>query len=309
MNKTMSVVLGKLGFCLILTASSSAQAGVIRHDRNDTLYRTLAAAPSYAAVGDMIINNSSRCSGTAIASTWVLTAAHCVDDTVSSLTFTVGGVTYSGIDEIVHQNWTTNLTQGWDIALVQLGSAMTGISFAQLYAGAGEVGQVGTNVGFGRTGTGLTGNPSPSGTKRAGNNMIDATGTAAGWSSNILFQDFDNPLNVSDSTFGASSPLNLEYLIAPGDSGGGLFIDIAGSIYLAGVHSFGSSWDGDTNFDYGDLAGSTRVSSFLTWIDDIINPAPVTPVTPAALPEPGSLALLGLGLSLLIGTGAGRRAG
>ncbi len=305
----MSVVLGKLGFCLILTASSSAQAGVIRHDRNDTLYRTLAAAPSYAAVGDMIINNSSRCSGTAIASTWVLTAAHCVDDTVSSLTFTVGGVTYSGIDEIVHQNWTTNLTQGWDIALVQLGSAMTGISFAQLYAGAGEVGQVGTNVGFGRTGTGLTGNPSPSGTKRAGNNMIDATGTAAGWSSNILFQDFDNPLNVSDSTFGASSPLNLEYLIAPGDSGGGLFIDIAGSIYLAGVHSFGSSWDGDTNFDYGDLAGSTRVSSFLTWIDDIINPAPVTPVTPAALPEPGSLALLGLGLSLLIGTGAGRRAG
>lgn len=281
-----------------VTGMTAAHAGVIRHDRDDLLYRNLADSSGYAAVGDMIINNSSRCSGTAIASNWVLTAAHCVDDPISSLSFTVGGSTYYGINEIVHQNWTTNLTQGWDIALVELGSTMTGISFAQLYSGTSEVGNVGTNVGFGRTGTGLTGDTQSSGTKRAGNNMIDAIGANLGWSSNILLQDFDNPLAAGDSFFGSASPLDLEYIIAPGDSGGGLFIDIAGSIYLAGVHSFGASRDGATNFDYGDLAASTRVSSFITWINDIISPTPA----PTGLPAPDSLALLGLGLGLLAGS-------
>ncbi len=295
MNTAISAAL-----MLAVTGISAAQAGVIRHDRDDLLYRNLATSSSYVAVGDMIINNSSRCSGTAIAANWVLTAAHCVDDPISSLSFTVGGSTYYGVNEIVHENWTTNLTQGWDIALVELSGAMTGISFAQLYSGISEVGNVGTNVGFGMAGTGLTGNTLSSGTRRAGNNMIDATGTYIGWSSNILLQDFDNPLATSDSYFGSVSPLDLEYIIAPGDSGGGMFIDIAGSIYLAGVHSFGASRDGATNFDYGDLAGSTRVSSFITWINDIISPTP-TPA-PTVLPAPDSLALLVLGLGLLVGS-------
>ncbi|MDP2431692.1 MAG: S1 family peptidase [Pseudomonadota bacterium] len=293
MNKTRIARVRASAAILALMAAGqmTAQAGVIRHDRADSLYTSLAASAAYSGVGDMIINGDTRCSGTAISSTWILTAAHCVDGPISSLTFTVGSATYTGIDQIVHENWTTGLAAGWDIALVRVGSAMSGITFASLYTGSDELGRVGTNVGFGRTGTGLTGSTLSSGTKRAGDNMIDVTGLAVGWSDNLLFQDFDNPLNAGDSFFGLASPLNMEYLIAPGDSGGGLFIDVGGTRYLAGVHSLIRWVDALGDSDYGDVAGSTRVSSFVGWINDKINP----------IPEPGTLALVGLGLLLLSG--------
>ena len=55
----------------------------------------------------------------------------------------------------------------------------------------------------------------------------------------------------------------LEFLISPGDSGGGLFIDQK----LAGIHSYVYATDGKSDSDYGDVGCSTRVSDYIEWID------------------------------------------
>ena len=59
----------------------------------------------------------------------------------------------------------------------------------------------------------------------------------------------------------------MEFLIASGDSGGGMFINGK----LAGINSFVTAADGTTNSDYGDECCHTRISIFAKWIKDHID--------------------------------------
>jgi len=58
----------------------------------------------------------------------------------------------------------------------------------------------------------------------------------------------------------------LEFLIANGDSGGGLFIDKK----LAGINSCVMADDKSLNSNYNDWSGHTRVSLHKPWIDKMI---------------------------------------
>lgn len=64
-------------------------------------------------------------------------------------------------------------------------------------------------------------------------------------------------------------------MIAPGDSGGGLFVPCGqpgrGDDCLVGITSFIGAYDGAANADFGDIAGFVRVSAFNAWIDSVIN--------------------------------------
>ena len=253
-------------------AHATSIAGTIRHDRSDQLYLNLAAESQYAAVGRFdwtIPGGSGLASGTLINDQWVLTAAHVADDaTGTTLQFTVGGQTYQGVESIIDPNWTGDVSQAGDLALVRLNRPVASVTAARLYTGTDELGQVATIVGFGQTGTGLTGAYLSAGTKRAGNNLIGGLGDVIGYSDHSFLADFDYP---DPNATGKAVALDLEYLAAPGDSGGGWFIDVGGQTYLAGVTSFGYATDGDLNFGYGDIMGATRIGDYMSWISSIVS--------------------------------------
>ena len=282
------------GASLLLAASAlhtAAWSIVGRHDRPAEDYITSAGQPPFAGVGILTIG-SAYGSGTVIADgSWVLTAAHVVDfGTPSEWSFVLGTNTYSVAAIILHPNWTGDLDNGHDIALVKLNSIVSGVLPAQIYTGDPNnlLGAVGYSVGYGGHGDGLSGYTDFDDNARAMENVIDTF-----FGSDVFLSDFDHPDGTTNAleSFGSdANPLDLEGMGAPGDSGGPVFVVDANysSWYIAGVHSFIADVGppiGNENPDarYGDILGSTRVDLYANWINSTV-------------PEPASMTALAVGL-------------
>lgn len=276
-----SPVIAAIGLCVL--CGSPSPAGVIREDRDDALYTALASQPQFDPVGLLQISFTggglATCSATLIGDEWLLTAAHCVSRTdVSLIAFGAGGSFGFGSEVFVHPDWVDGaFTSGNDLALVRLASPIVDIEPARLVSGPIGQGDQLTAVGYGRTGGGIFGaQPGTEGTKRAGHNIFDQRGSFFGYDDRVLLADFDNPLDPSFSQMGATEPLDLEYSIAPGDSGGSAWVEQDGAWYVAGVASFiAAPRDLDADGSYGDVNGWTDVSAHLGWISSIV-PAPAT---------------------------------
>ena len=308
--------------CVLLGHMDFGRAGVIRNDVADSFYTNLAAQSVYDSVGFLTWSEGTSgyiASGTLISPEWVLTAGHVVGGTNNSgagisemifgLSSSYDGMGVSAEEWIPYTGWSSsggNLWNGVDLGLVRLSQPITSVAPAQIDFSTSPVGLLGTNVGYGRSGLGTGGMTTAAGTKRAGQNMIDARGGMVttmgsgtllnlnGISPTVLFQDFDHPTNLVASSMGSAIPVAQEYLIGSGDSGGGLFMDVGGVTKLVGVHSFLASlpYPLDTtgaNADYGDLAGSVSVQSFENWI-----------FTTTGVPEPSVVSLLFFGLGGLV---------
>ncbi len=107
---------------------------------------------------------------------FVLTAAHVVDyQGLLPASFTAAfpglGATYTGVRFYVHPNWTGDVKDGYDIALVRLDAPVPTRAYDLLRTEISAT-VIGDLAGFGYSGTGDTGATFPLGTLHQGQNTI-----------------------------------------------------------------------------------------------------------------------------------------
>jgi hypothetical protein len=134
-----------------------------------------------------------------------------------------------------------------DIALCYSAQDFGLTFYPELHSEFDERGQICSISGYGITGTFETGFKVSDAKRRAGSNKIER------YEKSVLI-----------CTPSSSNRTSLEFLIAPGDSGGGLFIGNK----LAGINSFISCDQGKIpNSAYGTESGHTRISLYYDWIN------------------------------------------
>lgn len=150
---------------------------------------------------------------------------------------------------VIHKDYNYEKFGKHDIAVCLLSEDIGLDWYPEIYTEDTEIGSICSMAGFGATGTFITGIKKHGAEKRAGSNFIDAT----------------DPFLLFCSPSLSHNKTQLEFLIAPGDSGGGLFIGNK----LAGIHS-GVIEDKPNKgkSKYGAVSIHTRVSVYKDWIKE-----------------------------------------
>lgn len=318
MSRNQTLGLHWIVWVAVILASIPVASFAVYFTDSDTRSASSSWVPpsSYNNTGWIEITEGSsqyRGTGVLVANNWVLTAAHnWYASEVTALAFNIGGQSYSARSWVQHPDWISNptvsLSQGSDLALFQLSSAVSGITPASLYTGTQELGSEVTFFGAGLTGSGTSGLQSNSSADLfAGNNTIDriispssggllafdlddGTTERNTLGSSGLFDIYGNSVSTSPdwSLEGDSSDwfqTAFEASTAPGDSGGPAFADFGNGPELIGLTSWGVNPSEPSNpygSGLGDITYLTRISSHADWINGVI-------------PEPSSVLLFLVG--------------
>jgi hypothetical protein len=182
-----------------------------------------------------------------------ITAAHVVDKTVE-WQVVVGDTAIPASSVKSHPQFNRDKPGSHDIAVVSLDADVLLEYYPELYRGRDEVGCVVSIAGYGLTGTMSAGFSISDGRLRAGSNTVEKCEGGV--------------LVCTAGNYGSPST-SLEFAIAPGDSGGGLFV----GRFLAGVHSFVSVRGSIApKSRYGDETAHTRISeeTVILWLDEVL---------------------------------------
>lgn len=194
-----------------------------------------------------------------------------------------------------------------DVAIIRLGTAApTDAKTYKLFGAAVGEGTVFTMVGYGTSGDGWNGyTVGPNfRIKRSGKNVYDFTetddeaGFAPGSAREVWYADFDgtapdgsvidtfcDPSVLGVAICGTTLGNTVESNIGGGDSGGPSFVLVGDEYQLVANNTFGFAMGESPRGGFGDGMGGILLDPYRAWI------------TATAVPEPGSLALLGLGLA------------
>lgn len=192
-------------------------------------------------------------SAVAISDHHILTAAHVVKDSKECL-IKLNKNTFCLYKVIYHEKYNDRVFGKYDIA-IGYSEKKFGLNFyPDLYDKQDEIGKICSISGYGMTGNFINGANTSDGKRRSGSNKID---------------HIDKQLLIcSPSRPTSKDRTSLEFLIASGDSGGGLFIGDR----LAGINScvisMGSKPSVKSTYDT--ESGHTRISYYLDWIRDNI---------------------------------------
>jgi len=181
---------------------------------------------------------------------WVLTAAHVVEGATVHAVIKDNDDVYVLNDVIVPKEFNGDNIGFYDLALCYSPKDFKLDFYPALYKKQDELGKAITIAGYGLTGTFHTGCTLSDGKKRAGHNAVEGT---------------ERGVLVCKPTTGAGR-FPLEFMISPGDSGGGMFIGNE----LAGINSFLMAVDKKPDGTYGDESAFTRVSLYANWVESQI---------------------------------------
>ena len=196
---------------------------------------------------------------------WALTAAHVVRNTDGAVLMFNDDKVKILVDHVIpHEEFGEDTKPGvHDIALCYSDTDFDLAFYPALYSEFDERDQLCSISGYGVSGTFETGFNTSDAKRRAGSNKIDR---------------YEKSVLICTPSF--THRTSLEFLIAPGDSGGGLFIGNK----LAGINSFISCDQGKIpNSAYGTESGHTRISLYYDWINKQIADYELKLKTP---PEP-----------------------
>lgn len=191
-------------------------------------------------------------SAVVIKSNWVVTAGHVVYESKGT-TIIKDKKIYPVTKTIIHKDYNHEANGVYDIAVCYSPEDFGFEKYVELYRNKDEIGKNADIAGFGRPGNFLTGAGKFDWRRRAGSNRID------GSAPQLLF--------CSPSR---ENGCPLEFMITPGDSGGGLFIDGK----LAGINSFLRSFNLEDEGKplggrYGQESAFTRMSEMAAWVEDV----------------------------------------
>lgn len=231
-------------FLLLL---SFAEAGTIDPKSSDSAHVKYGQAFPYVLKircrnVETSVMQSASC--VAIAPRWVITAAHVVAG-CDKVSVDKDGTAITAEEVIIHPEFHEDKLGKNDLAICRL-SGDAGLSFyPPLHGGSDEVGRTASMAGWGITGTFATGHQISDDKRRGGANMVSTA---------------ENGVLVC--LIGGDPGVQMEFCIAPGDSGGGLFIGNE----LAGIHSFVSAHKRSPSSRYGEESSHTRISLHREWI-------------------------------------------
>jgi secreted trypsin-like serine protease len=240
---------------IFLAASRAAAAGTIDPSTPDSKYVEFGKQFPFVV---RITNNidckkcdklhEQHASAVVIKPHWALTAAHVISSAQDDIIH-VGDTQHRVLYKVCYKDYDENKPGLHDIALCYTGEDFKLDFYVPLYRKTDELGQAVTIAGWGSSGNFATGAVNFDNKRRAGQNKLSSAF-----------------LSVVVCTPRKAGRFPLEFMIAPGDSGGGMFIGNE----LAGINSFLAHADGKPDGSYGDDSAFTRVSLYAAWIDEQI---------------------------------------